>query len=194
MRVFLIFLMLLMVPVVSACAKSAAAPAKSLQVEPNSPAKVSPSAPLPDASMNGITRAAASAGVRTCLERIDQVSKFITAKTQSKFVMSLPPADVNVDRHITSASFEVKLPSKVVAYASMTAAPTTDGGCDALYETVVYWTNSCTDVAQKGFPNAKKVGVIQQHITVLQGNTNFRVFLMPAGPQGCVAIKKEVLY
>lgn len=181
-------------PVVSACAQSKATPAKPAQIAPKSQKKIATPAPLHAASMNGVTRAAANAGVRTCLERIDQVSKFITSKTQSKFVMSLPPADVDVDRQITSASFEVKMPSKVVAYASMTAAPTTGGGCDALYETVVYWTNNCADVAKKGFSNVKQVGVIQQHIRVLQGNTNFKIFLLPAGTQGCVAIKKEVLY
>ena len=181
-----------MVPVVSACAQQAAAPAKPLQIEPNSPAKVSSSAPIPDTSMNGITRAAANAGVRTCLERIEKVSNFIVKNTQSKFVMSLPPADV--DRQIASASFEAQLPNKAIAYATMTTAPTTDGGCDALYETVAYWDSSCADIAKKGFPGTKSLGVLQQHIIVLEGNNNLKIFLMPAGPQGCVAIKKEIVY
>ena len=194
MRVFLIVFMLFLLAFISACAKPSAAPAEPLQIAQSSPPK-SITPPPPPASMNGVTRAAFNAGVRTCLERIDQVSKYITAKTQSKFIMSMPPADVDVDRQITSATFEVKLPNEVVAYASMTAAPTTDGGCDALYETVVYWANSCAVVAEQGFPNAKQIGVIQQHIKVLlQENANFRVFLLPAGNEGCVAIKKEVVY
>ena len=193
LRIFLIVLMLVLVPYISACAKPPAAPAKPVEIAPSSPPTNITPPPPPPASMNGITRAAFNAGVRTCLERIDQVSKYITVQTQSKFIMSLPPADA--DRQISSTSIEVKLPNEVVAYASMTAAPTTDGGCDALYETVVYWTNSCTDVAEKGFPDAKVIGVIQQHIKVLlQENANFRVFLMPAGAQGCVSIKKEVIY
>ena len=195
MRVFIIVVLLSLGPYISACAKPPAAPAKPLQVTPSSPAKSIEPAPPPPASMTGITRAASNAGVRTCLERIEQVSKFITANTQSKFLMTLPPADVDVNQQLTSASLEVKLPNEVVAYASMTAAPTTDGGCDALYETVVYWTSSCTDVAAKIFPEAKKIGVIQQQIEVfLQENAHFRVFLMPAGTQGCVSIKKEVIY
>jgi len=194
LRVFIIVLVLFLGPYISACAKPPAAPAKPSQIAPSPPAKSVEPAPLPLASMNGITRAAAKAGVRTCLERIDQISKYITAKTQSKFIMSLPPADVDVDQQITSTSIEVKLPNEIVAYASMTAAPTSDGGCDALYETVVYWTNSCSDVANKVYPNAKVLGVIQEHIKVLLGEENLRIYLMPAGTEGCVSIRKEVLY
>ena len=192
MRVFVIFLMLLLVPVVSACAKPGAAPVKPLQTAQSSPTKSVPPAPLPDTSINSITRAAANAGVRTCLERIEKVSNFIVNNTQSKFVMSIPPADA--DRQITSASFEVQLPSKAVAYATMTAAPTTDGSCDVIYEAVAYWDKSCTLVSQENYSKAKPLGVVQQKISVLSVGPTIRVFLMPAGQQGCVSIKKEVVY
>ena len=193
MRIFLFVLLMLQVPVVSACAKTVAAPAQIRQIEPNSPLKiVSPSSLQQSPAMNGITRVAADAGVRTCLPRIEQTGNFITANTESKALLFLPPADA--DRQITSASYEVKLPDNVIAYASMSAAPTIDGGCDSLYETVTYRADSCADVARKGFPDARPAGVLQQHIMVLQGNANYKVFLMPVGPQGCVAIKKEVLF
>jgi len=191
MRIFLIFLMLFLIPAVSACAKSAGAPDKPLQIAQNAPVKSAPPASPPAGAMNGITRAAAAAGVRTCLDRIEQVSNFITTNTQSKFVMFLPQADAN--NQFSSASIEAQIPNLGVAYASMTAVPS-PGSCDALYETIVYWEKSCTAVAQKEFAAAKPLGVVQQKISTLDGGPTVRIFLMPAGTQGCISIKKEVLF
>lgn len=158
------------------------------------PAAVPPPVPpvVKPATLNGISAVAANAGVRTCLERFEQTSNFIISNTQSKAFLFLPPTDA--DRQINSASFEVELQNKSVAYATMTTAPTTGGGCDSLYETVVYWSAGCAEVATNSFPKAKPIGVVQQYIQVLQGGPNLNIFLMPAGAQGCVSIKKEVVY
>lgn len=183
-----LFCLLLALPA-SAAPTQPAAP-KPTAAKPTIPSPAAAPAGKP-AMTNGVTKAAANVGVRTCLPRIEQTSNFLTANTQSKAILFLPTADA--DKQITSASFEIQLSSKAVAYASMTAAPA-PAGCDALYETVVYWTGSCAEVAKKGFPTAKPLGVVQQYIQVLQAGPNLKIFLMPAGDQGCVAIKKEVIF
>lgn len=188
MRCFSLLICLYLLVAAPAWATPVAVPAAPQQVatRPAAPAYGQASA------INGVTRLAADAGVRTCLQNIEQTGSFITANTQSKALPFLPPADT--DRQLTSFSYEVELPNRAVAYASLSAAPTTAGGCDTLYETVAYWNTHCEDVAARGFPEARRVGVLQQQIIVLQGGPQLRVFLMPAGPQGCVAIKKEVSY
>jgi len=204
LRVVQFVLILLLVPAVTACVTP-----RGVQANSNDPALASPpiqlaqntppnsdkstkSEPPEAGAMNGITRAVAKAGVKTCLDRIERTGNFLTENSKSKAIMYLPMADI--DRQLTSASYEISYPNNTIAYASMTAAPTADGACDSLYETVVYWANSCTDLAEKGFPGTKVIGVVQEHIRVLQGKGNLRIFLMPAGPEGCVAIKKEVIY
>ncbi len=142
------------------------------------------------AAMNGATQVASNAGVRTCLERIDQISNFITTDTQSKFLAFLPTRDAN--SQVTSFSYEVQLPSKETGYASMSTAPVS-GGCNALYETVIFWEESCDVVTGKSFAGAKVMGVIQKNIKVLDGGPSLRIFMMPAG-KGCVSIKKEVIF
>jgi hypothetical protein len=47
-------------------------------------------------------------------------------------------------------------------------------------------------VAAKRFGEMQKGRKLQNNITVLEGSTPTRVFLMPAG-SGCVSIKKEVV-
>lgn len=141
---------------------------------------------------NSITRLAGNAGILTCLQTVDKITKYITGSMRNRGSVFLPPE--NPDQQMMSVSFELELPNKAPAYATMSAAPTWDGNCDALYETVIYWDGVCADVAAKGYPQAKLVGALQQQILILQGGANVRIFLMPAGAHGCVAIKKEVLY
>lgn len=156
-----------------------------------------PVAPAPSTKevvdqMNSITQLAGNAGILTCLQTIDKITKYITGSMRNRGSVFLPPE--NPDQQMMSVSFELELPNKSTAYATMSAAPTWDGNCDALYETVTYWDGVCADVAAKGYPQAKLAGALQQQILILQGGANVRIFLMPAGTHGCVAIKKEVLY
>ena len=171
----------------TACAAPKATPPAS-QAKPNASI---PAASQPQA-LNSVAQAAANAGVRSCLPTIEKIGNFATANTRNRAYVFLPAT--NADQQVTSASYELELPNKAIAYATMTTAPTKDGNCDALYETVTYWSGACADVAAKGYPQAKLAGALQQQILMLQGAGNVRIFLMPAGTQGCVAIKKEVVF
>lgn len=179
------FITVLLLCLLWSSAPLCAAPAEAPEVVP-------PVGKNPFPAMNGITQVAAKAGVKSCLPTIEKVGNFVTANTRNRGFVFLPPD--NADQKVSSASIEVELPNKSIAYASMSTAPTKDGSCDALYETVTYWDAPCPDVAAKGFPQAKLTGALQQQILVLQGGPQLRIFLMPAGAQGCVAIKKEVIY
>ncbi len=179
-RSFLLLPLLLLLPVAS----TIAAPVATATKQTTAPTSG-------QSTLNGVTQVAGDAGVSTCLGRIEQVSQFITAKSQSKFLMFLPTTDAN--RQMTSASFEVQLSNQQVGYATMTAAPAL-AGCDALYETVIYWPDDCDAVAEKNFSQAKLLGVIQKEIKALEAGPTLRIFLMPAGEQGCVSIKKEVIF
>jgi hypothetical protein len=150
-------------------------------------AKVEP-APIP-ANLNGMANAAAQAGVRTCLRRIDQVTTFLASNSQSGAMLFAPPQDP--DRGLTSYSLEV-LASNALSYA---AADFTAVGqsCAAVYESVTYWESTCAQVARAIFPNFPLANPLRQFISVLDGGAQVKVFLMPAG-SNCVSIKKEIVY
>lgn len=102
----------------------------------------------------------------------------------------MPPD--HIDDHLVSASLEV-FDGSALFYANMDFAPLVAYGCDASFETVMYWPNNCETVAKTQFKEAKNAGKMRQHIAVLTHGSNLQVFLMPAGP-GCVSIKKQVLF
>ena len=171
-----------------------AAPASATDEQDDVPhATVAPtSAPPPATSaISPITQAVVASGVLACAGRVDQVAKFLTSGAQGNFWLFLP--STARDQHIVSASIEVNTKEVPAAYASADFAPGMANGCGAIYESVAYWPEKCTDVAAKHFavlPKGKNLG---KQILSLDPGGSARIFLMPAGAAGCISIKKELL-
>ena len=140
---------------------------------------------------NQVALVAYGAGVRKCVQRIELVANFLTQNTQSSALAFLPDRDP--DNNTFSVSLEVKAESTPRAYASATFSPNTSIGCAAEYETVQYWSESCTAVAAKTFKGATPTGLIGTDISILSIGPSARVFLMRATASSCVTIKKEIV-
>jgi hypothetical protein len=151
-----------------------------------------PSSPTPTRvlSSSPVVRGAANAGVRTCLERIDQVTSFVASNADTGAFLF--PAPSNPDKQVFSIAMELLAP-EMVAYASESFAPSGSNACSATYEAISYWPMNCQQTAAKQFASLKPVGVIKRAIQILDGGPAMRVFLMPAD-QGCIAIKKEMIF
>jgi len=164
----------------------------SIAAEKQKPLKTQPSTsnsktPPP----NGITQAAMKAGVNSCAGRINQVTNFLlTGSTGAGATLFLP--DDNPDRQLFSTSIEIPLIKDNTAYASVSVAPNQAGGCNGMYETVVYWPQNCAQVAEKQFGAFQKAAPLARTIAVRESGTTVKIFLMPAGT-GCVSIKKEII-
>ncbi len=141
--------------------------------------------PQDDSSVNPVIKAAIKLGVRSCINRINQVTSFFTANNLSGayiFTPQNPP-----DQHIFSTSFELIRQDNSTFYASASFAPNQD----VVYDTVEYVNMSCEDVEKNVFKNLRRIGVLKKNIILLDSGA-VKVFLMPAG-NGCVVIKKEVV-
>jgi hypothetical protein len=165
-----------------------AALAASESLQPGRP--VQPAGPEKAAKVNPLTNALGQAGVVHCQGRIQQVADFLSTGMNSGATLLLPPDHIN--DHLVSASMEV-FDGNAMFYANMDFAPLVAYGCDATYETVVYWPNSCDVVAKTQFKQAKKAGKMRQFIQALSFGDSLQIFLMPAGA-GCVSIKKQALF
>jgi hypothetical protein len=147
--------------------------------------------PAPSA-VNGITEAAVKSGVLTCAGRINQVANFLTGNSQGVGAFLFTPP-VNPDQGLVSVSMEIPATANsATAYASASFAPSQANGCGGMYETVVYWSQACAEVAQRSFGGLNQLGLLAGSLTVLEGGKSSKVFLMPAG-SGCVSIKKELI-
>lgn len=141
-------------------------------------------------SLNAISLAAKKSGVTGCLPRIDQVTNFLTSGSQQSGASLFVPRQA-ANNSMVSVSLEIK-GAQALSYANADFAPLATG-CNGSYEAITYWQNSCADVATKGYTQFKATGTLSGNIMVLDGGSQLRVFLMPAGA-GCVSIKKEIVY
>ncbi|MEI8210055.1 MAG: hypothetical protein WCG16_12670 [Methylococcales bacterium] len=154
-----------------------------------------PAAPVKSAAapatLNPLATVMGSAGVSHCQGRVQQVTEFLTNGANSGATLLLPTDYLN--DHLVSASLEV-IDGPIVFYANVDFAPLVAYGCDASFESVVYWPDSCEKVAKVQFKEAKNTGKMRQQISVLTASSNnLQIFLMPAG-NGCVSIKKQAIF
>lgn len=154
-------------------------------------AKSQPSNQAPAAPLNSVAQAANKGGIVSCAQRINQVTNFLTANSQSGAFLFLSPTEP--DKTVASASLEIRS-GNASAYATTSVAPVGSDGCGALYETIAYWESRCEDVARKAFSGLRSDGVLKRSIAMLNGGPTMRVFLMPAANRGCISIKKEMVY
>ena len=141
------------------------------------------------AAPNAVTQGALQVGMQACAGRVEQVSRFVGFSSQAGAVLMPPPAQP--DKHLVPLAMEVPTEAGP-AFVSAAFAPNQANGCGATYDAVVFWPQACAAVAAQRFAGLRVIGLLKQHITVLDGGTTAKVFLMPAG-SGCVSIKKELL-
>lgn len=157
----------------------------------SSPKPATPQRP-PQPPLNEIAKTAAKFGVKECLGRISQVTSFLVGPAQNGAVMFLDPDQA--DKHLQGLSMEIASDNAVSYVTTSFANGTKPGECSATYDSVSFWSNSCTELASKVFTAFKPTQSLHRQIIALEDGPLVRVFLMPAGLAGCIAIKKETIY
>lgn len=157
---------------------------------PSTAEKEKPAGAAVDTSVHPVTQAFIKQGGSVCASRVNQISNFLTANTQTGAYLHFAPDQQ--DQHIFSESLEVIAGSNPSAFVSSSFAPTPNGGCEAVYDTVQFTQEACADVATKRFNFKGALAVLKKDIIMLNVGT-VRFFLIPAGSNGCVVIKKEVI-
>ncbi len=144
-----------------------------------------------DASPNAMTRTAVQRGILQCAARVEQVTRFTGFGPQAGGLMLAPSNPP--DQRLFSMLLEVPAGAAVNSLVSMNFAPNQANGCGATYESVSYWAQPCDAVANKQFSNLKRLQPLKRDVAVLDGGPATKVFLMRAGDNGCVSIKKEIV-
>ena len=147
------------------------------------------STPVQSTTPSIVTRAAVQKGVLHCAGRINQVVNFLGFTEKAGAVLLIPPTQP--DARLIPVAMEIPFAGGV-AYASASFAPNQANGCGATYDSVVYWPLACDKVRETQFKVLQEGGKMSKEITILDGGSELKVFLMPAG-SGCISIKKEVV-
>jgi hypothetical protein len=140
--------------------------------------------------LNPIAEGVAAKGVVQCVDRVNQVTRYIGFGQGAGASLLIPGEDP--DQRMVPLSMEISVPGVGPAYVAATFAPGQANGCGAVYDAVIYSPLSCEDLAKEKYDTFEDKGVVRQQIRMLVGGASTRVFLMPAGT-GCISIKKELV-
>lgn len=157
--------------------------------------------PLPEAAVtaqaadsqvpNAMTTAAVQRGMLTCAARVQQVTQFLGFGQQAGAFMMPPPAPS--DRQLFAMQLETPAGAQGNSFVDASFAPNQANGCGATYTAVSYWPKSCNKVASQQFGQLKALPPLKRDVTVLDGGPATKIFLMRAGDNGCISIKKEIV-
>ena len=140
---------------------------------------------------NAMSRAVFQRGMMSCAARVEQVTRFLGFGPQAGGHLMPPPAPA--DQRLFSMQLELPAGGAGNSFVDMSFAPQQANGCGATYQTVTYWTQSCEAVGRQQFANVKPGPALQRDVIVLNLGLLTKVFLMSAGPAGCISIKKEIV-
>jgi hypothetical protein len=85
-------------------------------------------------------------------------------------------------------------PAMVPAYVSASFAPNKDGGCGIAYDLVISWPMGCKALNAKKYSALKVYSEFKKEILILDSDSGTKLFLLPAGNDRCVSIKKQVVF
>jgi len=143
---------------------------------------------------NPIGLRAKALGVDACLDRIVYLSRFLTQRTSSDWLLTHGPRDA--DRQLFSATIASQENATGLRGISNFYAAPVGGGCDAAYQSTVYLPITCERAHESvfaAFVDRLDLGGDVAQAYAVRGGTA-RVYMLPAGENGCVAVKTEISY
>ena len=148
--------------------------------------------PIPDSNL--VARQAQAWGVADCLGGITRLSEFLTANMDYTWLARR--GEANANRELFSATIAAREQgSGIQGLSGLFAAPVGDGRCNAGYQTTMYFPEVCARVREVVFPTFStrvEFGSLAEAYATSDGGA--MLYLLPAGPSGCVAVKSELFY
>jgi hypothetical protein len=157
---------------------------------------------IPGHAQTSIGRQARDWKITQCLRSIDALADFLTAET--KFSARSVSGNDDPDKELYSVSL-VAQPIKGEAarrqpyFAHAVVAPLSGGGCNASYDVVSYYPQSCEAVHASALSNfTKRVAFGDHATTYATPDDKVIAYMLPAqgqgAGQGCTVIKQQTLY
>lgn len=138
--------------------------------------------------------AMAQIGLTRCLPVFQQAGPFLFENARANFVVQ--PLGPDVNRWPTAVTIESDHPAtpKTPAqtrFTTMIVAPA--GTCAGLYQQVIYWAQPCATLKARVFAAFGNDRPLLSKIRQSEANPGLQLYLLPAGANGCVSIKKELI-
>jgi len=134
-------------------------------------------------------------GMGACAPVFNQAGAFLFENAQAQFVVQ--PLGPDVNRWPTAVTIEGSYPpapGRSTAQTRLTTlivAPA--GSCSGLYNQVIYWPEPCATLKTRVFAPFANERPLLARVRQSEANPGLQLYLMPAGANGCVSVKKELI-
>jgi hypothetical protein len=144
----------------------------------------------PAAPVNPVAVLASQLNASRCINMARQIGEQVVGPHPSAGVVMA--AASGADQSLFSTSIETR-DAVGAHFVSTFLTPNARGGCDGGYDDVRYWSKSCDQLVMEDMRGVGTLRPLGPHIGTLVAGTNQHIYLMAAG-QGCVSIRKELLF
>lgn len=128
--------------------------------------------------------------LNTCAPVFTQAASFLFEKGDIAFVVQ--PLGPDANRWPTVVTSEGANGDKAqTRLTTLIVAPA--GSCSGLYQQVIYWPEACAAVKARVFKDFKNDKPFLKAVRVSEANPGLQLYMLPAGPTGCVSVKKELI-
>jgi|GEM_PF-5241240 len=142
-----------------------------------------------DSSRLELTKAFVDMGIEHCMDRVDDVSRYIVRDGEHASMMYFADTDP-----------EKKMLSLMIGRGSdndnylATIDFSQNETCSATYEITKLWSNSCTDVVASAFPEYRRRGGMPGGFELYERSANLHVAVSALADSGCLTVQKELIF
>ena len=146
---------------------------------------------------SGIQRLMTAVGqlrLTSCAPVFQQAGGFLFENADVQFVVQ--PLGPDTNRWPTVVTAEGSYPMKTATpnqtrLTTLVVAPA--GTCSGLYQQVIYWPEPCPALKARVFGAFTNDRPLLARVRQSEASPGLQLYLMPAGPSGCVSVKKELI-
>lgn len=142
---------------------------------------------MPGSTEQRLADALNSIGMTRCTTRAVQVGRFLIEGSDANFIVQ--PLGPNGDMWPTVITMESSHASNGTTRLSMISI---SPNCAGFYQQTIYWNQPCAVLRSGTFAAFTGARRLLANVTFGELDAATQLYLMPAGPQGCVSVKKEL--
>lgn len=130
----------------------------------------------------------------SCAPVFQQAGGFLFENADVQFVVQ--PLGPDTNRWPTVVTSEGNYPMKPgvpnqTRLTTLIVAPA--GTCSGLYQQVIYWPEPCPALKARVFGAFTNDRPLLARVRQSEASAGLQLYLLPAGPNGCVSVKKELI-
>ncbi|PZO06532.1 MAG: hypothetical protein DCF28_01590 [Alphaproteobacteria bacterium] len=142
---------------------------------------------MPGSTEQRLADALNSIGMTRCTSRAVQVGRFLMEGSHANFTVQ--PLGPNGDLWPTVITMESSHADNGTTRLSIISI---SPNCAGFYQQTIYWSQPCSVLRSGTFAAFTGAQRLLANVIVSELDVATQLYLMPAGPQGCVSVKKEL--